>query len=306
MSRRTILVLGNANLDLVTGCIDDWPEPGTETFLPQSDFRTGGSAANTALTLQRLQHPSGLISAVGNDPAGQMIAQQFSGPHDHVSALEARTSISVGILHACAERTFFSTNGHLDLLDLSFFGAATDSVDMSGRLALLSGAFTMPALLPDHDALLGLLKERGAETAIDPGWPGNGWTEEARDHAMVWLEHSDHVLLNEKETTGLADADTLNQALVWFAPRLRKGARLIVKRGPEGALCLCDGAVVECGAKDLSVFDTVGAGDAFNAGYLHAVASGLGIDQALAWGISVAGSVISEFPRSFSPLKPAA
>ncbi|WP_295809740.1 carbohydrate kinase family protein [uncultured Nitratireductor sp.] len=306
MSERTIFVIGNANLDLVTGCIDDWPEPGTEIFLPQSDFRTGGSAANTALALQRLQHPCGFLSAVGSDSAGRMIAQQFSGPLDRVAALPLRTSISVGILHACAERTFFSTNGHLDRLDLAFFQTVTENVDMSASLALLSGAFTMPALLPDHDALLRSLRERGAETAIDPGWPGEGWTPEVRSRATAWLERADHVLLNEKETAGLAAADTLDEALIWFAPRLRKGARLIVKRGPEGALCLCDGTVVECGARDLSVFDTVGAGDAFNAGYLHAVASGAPIRQALARGIDVAGRVISEFPRSSSPLEPAA
>lgn len=306
MSARTIFVIGNANLDLVTGCIDEWPEPGTEIFLPQSDFRTGGSAANTALALKRLQHPCGFLSAVGSDPAGQMIAQQFDGPLDSVRALPVRTSISVGILHAGAERTFFSTNGHLDHLDLPFFERVTENVDVSTGLALVSGAFTMPALLPDHGALLRSLKGRGAETAIDPGWPGEGWTPEARNQAKEWLQHSDHILLNEKETIGLAAAETLAQALPWFTARLRPATRLIVKRGAEGALCLCDGAVMECGARDLSVFDTVGAGDAFNAGYLHAVAGGASIRSALACGIDVAGRVISEFPRSSSPLAPAA
>ena len=166
---RTICVIGNANIDLVAGSIADWPAWGTEIFLARSDFRIGGSAANTAVVLQRLGQDSGLVSACGQDPVGDLIVRQFSSKLDRIAQVPETTSMSVGILQIGGERSFFSTNGHLDRLDAPFFRRSLEGWPLEGALALVSGGFALPALAAGHVGLLRWLKDRGAEVAIDPG-----------------------------------------------------------------------------------------------------------------------------------------
>jgi sugar/nucleoside kinase (ribokinase family) len=297
-----IWVIGNANLDLVAGSVSDWPAWGTEVFLSRSDFRVGGSAANTAVVLQRLGQACGLVSARGDDDAGEMIARRFCGPLDRVAALPKRTSISVGILQQGGERSFFSTEGHLDDLDAEFFRGGLEGAGLEGSLALVSGVFAMPGLIPGHSGLLDWLRARGAEIAIDPGWPGDGWTEQSVDLARDWIAKADHLLFNEMEITGLTAARDVDTAIAQIGEMLRLGARLVVKSGPEGASLLRGSVVKHASAPRLDIIDTVGAGDAFNAGYLAAIANGLDDEAAIRSGISAAGHVISEFPRGSAPI----
>ncbi len=296
MARR-ICVIGNTNIDLVMGPLDDWPEKGTEVFLPRSDFRVGGSAANTALVLSRLGAVAGLVSAVGADAGGEMLAARFDGPLDRVPVLACPTGISVGVLHSGAERTFLSFNGHLDRLDFSLFQDGLRDWPLNGSLALVSGAFALEALRPRHREFLELLRAAGAELAIDPGWPGQGWTDEVRGEMRRWLGLADHVLLNDKEVVGLSGADSIQGAFDLLIPELLPQARLVVKCGAEGAVCRWREGEAAARAIPVEPFDTVGAGDAFNAGYLAAVAEGCWVQAALERGNAVAARVIGEFPR---------
>ena len=302
--RRAICVIGNANIDLVAGSIADWPAWGTEIFLARSDFRIGGSAANTAVVLQRLGHDVGLVSARGSDAAGDLISRQFGGPLDRVAARPETTSMSVGILQTGGERSFFSTNGHLDGLDADIFRQSLDGWPLDGALALVSGGFALPALGGGHADLLRWLKDKGAEIAIDPGWPGNSWSGAEIDLAREWIAASDHVLFNDLEVLGVSGAATVESACESLSSILAPHARLVVKRGPDGASIWRDGAMKHAPASPLEVIDTVGAGDAFNAGYLAALADGMADADALRNGIRVAGHVISEFPRGSGPISP--
>ena len=128
MKPRNIFVLGNANLDVIIGHVDAWPGRGTEAFYPHGDLRIGGSAANTAIVLQRLGARSGLVSARGTDFAGTAIGQAFSGASDHVAAMQGPTGFTVGLLHRPSERTMLSFVGHLDGLDADHFRTVLDKV----------------------------------------------------------------------------------------------------------------------------------------------------------------------------------
>lgn len=301
-SPRAILVLGNANLDVIVGHVDTWPERGTESFFPHGDLRIGGSAANTAIVLQRLDARSGLVSAHGSDFAGAAIGQAFSGPRDRVAALSGPTGFTVGLLHRPSERTFLSSVGHLDRLDAGFFRRALDGVRLDGALVLVSGGFAMPALIDGHRSLQDFLHDRGAELAIDPGWPDGDWTDTELRQARAWLAASDHALLNDKEAAALAGTDDHDAMIGALSAAMPTGGTLVIKRGPQGARAYRSGRTIEVPAQELDPVDTVGAGDAFNAGYLYALARGMAPRACLERAVSVAGRVVSEFPRATSPI----
>jgi sugar/nucleoside kinase (ribokinase family) len=57
------------------------------------------------------------------------------------------------------------------------------------------------------------------------------------------------------------------------------------------------GRRIECAAPPVATFDTIGAGDSFNAGYLLARIAGAGLAEALAAGCNGASNIIARFPR---------
>jgi sugar/nucleoside kinase (ribokinase family) len=78
---------------------------------------------------------------------------------------------------------------------------------------------------------------------------------------------------------------------------LRRAATLVVKTGARGAIGIQDGHRRECAAPPATIFDTTGAGDSFNAGYLLARSRGAGLGDSLAAGCHAASTIISRFPR---------
>lgn len=303
MAARPVLVVGNANLDIIVGHVERWPARGTEAFFEHADLRVGGSAANTALVLQRLGVNSGLVSARGDDFAGQTIGRAFAGPLDRVATRRCATGFTVGLLHPESERTFLSSLGHLGGLDLQFFRAALDPMPLDGALVLVGGGFAMPALMDGHRALQDWLRERGAEIAIDPGWPDGDWTVRERTLAQEWIAGCDHLLVNDKEAAALAGTDDMETATAALAERMGTGATLVIKQGAKGAIGHRAGRTLHAAAVRVHPIDTVGAGDSFNAGYLDALARGLPLHDCLKNAVAVAGDVIAQFPRTASRLR---
>lgn len=293
-----IAVIGNANLDLVGGLLDVWPEHGTETFLTHADSRIGGSAANTALVLQRLGATAGLIASAGDDFIGDMIAEKFGGRLDRMVRTTGSTSITFGILHPGSERTFFSTPGHLDRFSISEVSAGLDDWPLEGAIALLAGSFALPELCSASSGLLEMLRMSGAQAAIDPGWPDGGWTQQNRAIAMDWVARSDLVLINDKELLGMTGGASLESSLDELSAHAGDGSAIVVKCGPMGAVCQKNGERVAAPSPEANIFDTIGAGDAFNAGYLAAWQAGHSTQGCLSAGCTIASQVIREFPRS--------
>lgn len=298
-----LLVIGDLGVDLVIGSMDRWPEFGSETVFDRHEMRVGGSGGNAALAAFHLNGSARLIASLGDDALAQWLRKQIGHLATELQEYAAPTSLSVGLLHPWNERTFLTTRGHLDV---------TEYVDMkalipvaTGRsIALLSGVFLMPGLRRHYAELIAHLRVSGYEIAIDSGCPGDGWTPAVRAEFAPWLAQCDHLLLNESETLGLARCDDLGEALCRLAAAARAGATIIAKTGPQGAVAFAHGEIVHHRAEPLAIFDTVGAGDAFNAGYLLACTNDNGTEERLAAGCRAAAQIISHFPRG-QMLRPA-
>jgi len=292
-----LTVIGDVGVDVVLGPIERWPAIGTETLMDHSELRPGGSAGNAALAASYLGVPCRLLSLVGNDSLGVWLAEQFQQLNPALPVCELATSVSVGIIHACGERTFLTTRGHLEAFDYPHVHPFLSRARQRPSIVLLSGAFLMPKLRRHYTRLIEEIAALGYQVALDTGWPSGNWNDQLRQEMLGWVERCDHVLLNEMEVASLGDRTDFRDAMLNVAHRLKPGASLIVKNGAKGAVGMQSGISARADAVATAVFDTIGAGDSFNAGYLVARLNGHDLSGALDSGCRAAASIISRFPR---------
>ena len=296
-NQHRLIIVGDVGVDLVLGPISEWPRVGTEALVERSELRAGGSAGNAALAVSYLGGHAQLLSVVGNDDPGAWLRGQLQPLGATLAVCDAPTTLSVGLIHSCGERTFFTTRGHLEAFSYDILRPLIPPAPDAGSIALLSGVFLTPALHPAYPLLIRELRSLGYDVALDTNWPPQGWSAALREEVATWVAATDHVLLNELEVRSLADTTDLTAAIERLAPMLKPGATLAVKTGARGAIGAEDGQRRECTAPQASMFDTVGAGDSFNAGYLLARLDGAGLAESLAAGCRAASAIIARFPR---------
>jgi sugar/nucleoside kinase (ribokinase family) len=294
---RRLTIIGDIGVDLVLGPISGWPQPGTETLMERSELRAGGSAGNAALAVSYLGGHSRLLSVVGNDDLGNWLRDQLHGLGASLEVCDAPTTLSVGLIHSWGERTFFTTRGHLEKLSYEHIRNRLLPAPDDGAIALLSGVFLTPLLRRRYSQLIEDLQSLGYQVALDTNWPPQDWSAALRAEVGMWMSRCQHVLLNELEVVSLGDSSDLNVALERLIPLLSPGASLVVKVGAKGAVGIQGNRRVECPAPTVAIFDTIGAGDSFNAGYLLARMAGANLPDALAAGCNSASNIIANFPR---------
>jgi sugar/nucleoside kinase (ribokinase family) len=292
-----LIVIGDVGVDLVLGPISEWPRIGTETLMECSELRAGGSAGNVALAVRYLGGESQLLSVVGNDEPGAWLGGQLRPLGASLAVCDAPTTLTVGLIHSCGERTFFTTRGHLEAFSYEGLRPRIAPAPDRGAIALLSGVFLTPALRAAYPLLMRELQALGYRIALDTNWPPQDWSAALRAEVAGWVSACDHILLNELEVRSLADCGDLATAIGRLAPMLKRGATLAVKSGARGAIGIQDGKQCECAAPQATIFDTIGAGDSFNAGYLLARLDGAGLAESLAVGCRSASAIIARFPR---------
>ncbi len=168
-----------------------------------------------------------------------------------------------------------------------------------GDIVLLCGTFLCTGLLSDYPQLLATLRQRGFTLAVDTGWPPQGWSDPLRHEVDRWLGDCDWLLLNDVETLQLAGHPTLAEAAAALAARLSGRGGCVVKRGADGADCWTTDGHHHAPTRPVTVIDTIGAGDSFNAGFLAALLSGKPAAAALRWGNTVAAQAIGTSPRRY-------
>lgn len=292
----SLTVIGDIGIDLVMGPLAGWPARGTETIVDRSEMRPGFSAANAALAARHLGAPCRLIGEVGDDPLGTWLIAELGGIDARIERQPNATTLTVAVLHEDGERSFLTTRGHLEHVEWAALFERLPHAPPAAA-ALLTGIYLLPRLEADYPRVLADVRARGYRVAVDTGWPSSGWTPAVRAAAYAWLPLCDVLLLNEAEVLGLADLTDLAAALRSLASRLAPNGIAVAKAGAQGAFASTGGQILHHAAPLMPVFDTVGAGDSFNAAFLLAATDGASLDGALAAGTAAASTIIARFPR---------
>jgi len=152
-----------------------------------------------------------------------------------------------------------------------------------------------------------LAQEAGVMTAFDPNYRESIWQSESRHmDAMSEIMPLVDVFLPSfpQDTAMMVGFNRPEQVLDYF---LFKGIKLVaVKAGAQGCYLGYKREVMHIPAMSVKAIDTTGAGDAFNAGFLHGLAAGESLQQCAKFGITAASlKVLNRGSASAMPAKDA-
>jgi sugar/nucleoside kinase (ribokinase family) len=146
----------------------------------------------------------------------------------------------------------------------------------------VSSFYLQTRLRPHLGRVFSRAHEAGLTTSLDPGFdPRQGWSE-----GREWLDllpHVDLFLPSRREVCAITGHDDVEKALDSLANGI---TRTVVKCAAAGALTRDDaGLTLHEPSQPPSRFcDSTGAGDSFNAGFLHAWLAGAPLRECLRWG----------------------
>lgn len=291
----SVLVLGDANVDLE---IRLPPDPAPPTYAnPDPQMSGGGSAANTAAGLAGLGVPCRFVGTVGDDAPGRFAVESLQDAGVDTSLVgtveDEPTVMVIVVIGDDGDRLIYvwpPRGGAHRALDVE---TATGGIAGSSWLHVSGIALRVS---PAQEAILAAMKRarsEGVPVSLDlnlrlENW---GWEDGFKDVVDEAVERSDVVLGAASDEIGaLAGAEDPVEA----CERLAGDTRIVVARlGAEGSLAYADGDVVTVPGFDVDVVDTVGAGDAFNSGFIAARLRGADLAEALRRGNAVAGLTIS-------------
>lgn len=289
-----IAVVGNLNMDLLLGPLPRLPDFGHETFVAERALRPAGQVYYTVAALTALGDSPRLLANAGDDAFGAWMLDDLCALGIAVDAVPvvrgAPTGLTVALLNQQRDRAFVTHPGHLRAFDLDTVFAHWNQI-AGCRLLLFCGYCCLPALRPSGGVeVLRRARAEGMTTVLDTGWDPQDWAIGGIDEVRALLAHTDVFSPNMEEAralTGLDNPATAAAHLAAWGPRT-----VIIKLGPDGALALRDGARVRVAAPPVTVVETVGAGDTFNAGLLYALAHDWPLELALRLAIAVASHAI--------------
>jgi len=153
----------------------------------------------------------------------------------------------------------------------------------------LSSYFLHRSLRSRIPALFRTMKQKGLTTSLDTNDdPADRWS----DDLFEVLKHVDVFFANEREAQKIAGTNDLAAAIAALAPRV---PILVVKLGGEGALARNASGEIRCPALKVYVIDPVGAGDSFDAGFVHRYVRGAPLADCVSHG-NIAGAFSTTRP----------
>jgi len=290
MPRFDVTIAGELNLDLILYGLPQQLPPERELLADRMMLTLGSSSAIVAHNLSALGSRVGFQSRIGDDPLGQIALDRLRLGKVDVSRVRvvpgATTTGLTVILHNEHWRNILTYSGTIaelqwEDLDLDYLA--------DSRHFHLSSFYLQQSLRPRVADLFQFLKSKGLTISLDTNDdPDDRWDGALQE----LLRHVDVFLPNEREACKAAGTDDLEdaiKALSHLAPLV------VVKLGRKGAVAQRGSERITAPAVQIVPVDTVGAGDSFDAGFLHEFVRGSDLNKCLASG-NVAGALSATRP----------
>lgn len=284
MASFDVSVIGELNLDLIMYGLPQALELEHEHLAKELSVILGSSSAIFAHNFSLLGNKVGFSSCIGSDPFGEICIQRLgtSGVDlSRVRRLAGKTTGLTIILPQRQQRYILTYPGTMyDLsekdLDLRYV--------FDAKHLHVSSYFLHKALRPRLIDIFRKAKEAGLTTSLDTNDdPEDRWATDIQ----LLLKYVDILLPNEREACKLAQVEDVTRAADILA---QKVPMLVIKRGAQGALARVGKEKYAAFPPVVDATDVVGAGDSFDAGFVHQFIRGAKIEDCLKFA-NVAGAL---------------
>lgn len=275
---KRVLVVGEVNVDLVLKGLHAEPAPGQEVLADDFLMTPGSSSMICAMGMARLGNAVAFHGRLGADAWGRYCLDALRDAGIETASMHPETALRTGItvsLSTPRDRSLVTFPGAIAALRAE---DVSDALLAGARHLHVSSFYLQKALRPGIRALFARARAAGLSISLDPGFdPEQRWGDDLRGV----LEDVDVFLPNEEELRALTGETDVRKALA----ALDNGRTLIVaKRGRQGCAVLHEGTLLIAPALAIEAVDSTGAGDSFDAGFLHAWLRELPLRDCLRWG----------------------
>jgi fructokinase len=257
---------------------------------PDDQQVLGGAPFNVAWHLQAFgQHPC-FISRIGDDAMGENIRQSMADWGMAVENLQTDPDHPSGTVKVTINQ---DEPSYEILADQAYDFIAAQQLNQASRYSIIYHGILALRNRVSEQAFNDLKARHSGKVFIDVNLRAPWWCKET---VNKWLSQADWVKLNHDELMLLAPIqNTLQEAMHWFLAQYDLDV-LIVTCGSSGAIALDNtGEYFEViPAGDLSIVDTVGAGDAFSAVLLLGMQLGWSLSLTMERAQSFASALVTK------------
>ncbi len=259
-----ILCCGEALIDM----LPRESTAGEAAFAPYA----GGAVFNTAIALGRLGAASGFFTGLSTDLFGEILDQTLAASRVDTSlcarSVRPTTLAFVKLVNGQATYAFYDENTAGRLLSVADLPALPDHI---GTLFFGGISLVNDPAAGAYDELQARAAASGRVTMIDPNIRPGFITDQAAYRARIgrMMARADIVKLSDEDLhwlEGAGDITTLARGIVARGPKV-----VFITEGAKGARAITATGERFVASQKVTVADTVGAGDTFNAGVLAAL-----------------------------------
>lgn len=246
-----------------------------------------GAETNVAIGLARLGHTVRWAGRLGNDEVGTFALRTLRAENVFTDAVVTDRERPTGLMLlerriADVSRASYyragSAGSALAIADVRAALQATPRIlHLTGITPALSANAAETALWAANEA-----RELGILVSFDVNYRSKLWDRDVAGAVLRKLAGlADVVIASDDELSLVAPEATADEGAGVRALQAWGVGHVIIKRGAEGASGWAEGTRNDQPALPVPVVDTVGAGDAFTAGYLSGVLDDLPLDARL-------------------------
>jgi len=260
---------------------------GVGSLETESDVRlsVGGAESNVAIGVARLGGTSTWVGCVGDDTFGRRIHRELraEGVDTRIVVDERRPT---GLM---VKESPTSSSTRVAYYRAQSAGSALSADDLPVNVIASARVLHITGITPALSTTAADAVERAIDIAVDAKVPVSF---DVNHRASLWAGRDatdTYLSIAARATIVFASADEarilvpevdspsgLARAIVALGP-----SHALIRLGAQGCVAMVDGSEYQRDAKTVAVIDTVGAGDAFVAGYLADFLAGRPTDERL-------------------------